>query len=201
MSDILHPWLTGLGRDRTHSSLADFRSGSKPEVSRRTRHVRSTPRADIVRRRAQVRFVPIVLKKSFLTDRRNFSGPPVRSPRRDVRDHIVSQKNDHGPPHRSYGALQQRKHGRSNFREIFGVLRFSTFATVSAISGLMHRSNLTAYSITSSAHPSSDRGIVRSSVLAVLRLVANSIFIGDSGSGSAYDLLVPIRTIVLGGNP
>src|SRR5258705_5148687 len=41
------------------------------------------PRADIVRRRAQVRFVPIVLlKKSFLTDRRNFSGPPVRSPRR-----------------------------------------------------------------------------------------------------------------------
>ncbi len=160
------------------------------------------PRADIVRRRAQVRFVPIVLlKKSFLTDRRNFSGPPVRSPRRDVRDHIVSHKNDHGPPHRSYGALQQRKHGRSNFREIFGVLRFSTFATVSAISGLMHRSNLTAYSITSSAHPSSDRGIVRSSDLAVLRLVANSIFIGDRGRGSACDLLVPIRTIVLGGNP
>jgi hypothetical protein len=30
-----------------------------------------------------------VLKKSFLTDRRNFSGPLVRSARGDVRDHIV----------------------------------------------------------------------------------------------------------------
>jgi hypothetical protein len=70
-----------------------------------------------------------------------------------------------------------------------------------AISGLMHRSNLTAYSITSPARPSSDRGIARSSVLAVLRLMADSIFIGDRGRGSACDLLVPIRTIVLGGNP
>jgi hypothetical protein len=46
-------------------------------------------------------------KKSFLIDRRNFSGPLARSARRDVRDHIVSHKNDHGPRYRSYRALQQ----------------------------------------------------------------------------------------------
>jgi hypothetical protein len=46
-------------------------------------------------------------KKSFLIDRRNFSGPLARSARRDVRDHIVSHKNDHGPRDRSYRALQQ----------------------------------------------------------------------------------------------
>ena len=44
----------------------------------------------------QVRNVPILLKKSFLADERNFSGPLMRSVRDDVRDHIVLHKNDHG---------------------------------------------------------------------------------------------------------
>jgi hypothetical protein len=36
--------------------------------------------------------VPIVLKKSFLGDERNFLGPLMRFARGDVRDHIDSHK-------------------------------------------------------------------------------------------------------------
>jgi hypothetical protein len=53
----------------------------------------------------------------------------------DVRDLIVSHKNDHGPSHRSYKALQPERRLKIRFREIFGVVRFSTFATISANSG------------------------------------------------------------------
>ena len=56
----------------------------------------------------------------------------MRFARADVRDHIVSRKNDQGPSHRSYGPLQRRKGMKIDFREIFGVVRFSTFATLSA---------------------------------------------------------------------
>src|SRR5271168_468559 len=38
------------------------------------------------------------LKKSFLADERNFSGPLMRFARRDVRDHNAFHKNDHGAP-------------------------------------------------------------------------------------------------------
>jgi len=79
-----------------------------------------------------VSFVPIVLKKSFLTDERFFLEPLVRCSCGDVRDHIVSHKNDHRPPHRSYRALQRRRLLKIDIREIFGTARFSTFATVSA---------------------------------------------------------------------
>jgi hypothetical protein len=41
------------------------------------------------------RFAPIVLKKSFSGDERNFLGPLMRFARGDVRDQIVSHKNDH----------------------------------------------------------------------------------------------------------
>jgi hypothetical protein len=47
----------------------------------------------------------IVLKKYFLGDRQNFLGPLMRLASGDVRDHIVSHKNDHGPSYRSYGAF------------------------------------------------------------------------------------------------
>jgi hypothetical protein len=39
-----------------------------------------------------VRFVRILLKKSFWNDDRNFSGPLVRLARADLRGHIVSHK-------------------------------------------------------------------------------------------------------------
>ncbi len=71
--------------------------------------------------------VPIVLKKSFLTDGRIFLGPLVRCSCGDVRDHIVSHKNDHRPPYRSYRALQRRRPLKIDIREIFGIARFFDF--------------------------------------------------------------------------
>jgi hypothetical protein len=56
---------------------------------------------DIAEYGRHVRFVPILLKKSFLADEQNFSGPLMRSARGDVRDHIVLHKNDHGPSYRA----------------------------------------------------------------------------------------------------
>ena len=53
----------------------------------------------------------------------------------DVRDLIVSHKTDHGPAHRRYRALQQWRCLKICFREIFGIVRFSTFATISAKGG------------------------------------------------------------------
>jgi hypothetical protein len=38
-----------------------------------------------------VRFAPILLKTSFLADEPDFSGPPMRFARGDVRDHNVLQ--------------------------------------------------------------------------------------------------------------
>src|SRR6266446_5987350 len=58
-------------------------------------------RADIAQHERDVRKVPILLKKSFLADEQNFSGPLMRSARGDVRDHIVLHKNDHGPSYRA----------------------------------------------------------------------------------------------------
>jgi hypothetical protein len=49
----------------------------------------------------------IVLKKSFLSDGQNFLGPLMRLASGDVRDHIVSHKNDQGPSYRRYGALMR----------------------------------------------------------------------------------------------
>src|SRR6266404_2315966 len=46
----------------------------------------------------QVRFVPILLLKSFWGDEQKFLEPLMRFTSGDVRDHIVSSKIDHGPP-------------------------------------------------------------------------------------------------------
>jgi hypothetical protein len=43
------------------------------------------------------RFAPILLKKSSRGDERNFLELPMRFVRRDVRDHVAFQKNDHEP--------------------------------------------------------------------------------------------------------
>jgi hypothetical protein len=55
----------------------------------------------------------------------------MRFARDDVRDHIVSHKSDHGPSYRRCKALQRQRRLKINFREIFGVVRFSTFSTLS----------------------------------------------------------------------
>jgi hypothetical protein len=57
----------------------------------------------------------------------------MRVVRGDVRDHIVLAKIDRGPSYRRYNALQRQGSLKMNFCEIFGVIRISTFATVSAL--------------------------------------------------------------------
>jgi hypothetical protein len=47
----------------------------------------------------------------------------------DMRDHTVSHASDHGASYGRYAALQWRSRLKISFREIFGVVRFSTFAT------------------------------------------------------------------------
>ena len=44
--------------------------------------------------------------KSFWGDDQNFSGPLMRFARGDMRDHIVSHKNDHGASYGRYAVLQ-----------------------------------------------------------------------------------------------
>jgi hypothetical protein len=95
---------------------------------------------DIAEYGRHVRLVPIVLQKSFLAGDGNFLEPLMRFARGDVTVHIGSHKNDHGPPYPSYRALQRRRRLKIDFREIFGVARFSTFATLSANS--RHRAAL-----------------------------------------------------------
>jgi hypothetical protein len=53
----------------------------------------------------------------------------------DMRDHILSYQNDHRPSYWRRRALRQQERLRIDFREIFRVVRFSTFATISARTG------------------------------------------------------------------
>jgi hypothetical protein len=76
-----------------------------------------------------------VLKKSFWGDAQNFSEPLMPFARGDMRDHIVSHKNDYGASYGRYAVLQWWSRLKISFCEIFGVIRFSTFATLSANSG------------------------------------------------------------------
>jgi hypothetical protein len=56
------------------------------------------PIATELRTSLEVRFVPILLQKSFRGGERKFLEPLMHFTRGDVRDHIVSSKIDHGPP-------------------------------------------------------------------------------------------------------
>src|SRR5215471_15910423 len=75
-------------------------------------------------------------KKSFGGNKRNFIKLLMRFVRSDVRDHIASQKNDHGPSYRHYRASQRRSSPKITICEIFGVVRFSTFSTASVKPGI-----------------------------------------------------------------
>jgi len=54
--------------------------------------------ADLPQSCRYVRFVPILLQKSFWGSGRKFLEPLMRFARGDVRDHIASSEIDHGPP-------------------------------------------------------------------------------------------------------
>src|SRR5580704_256433 len=59
----------------------------------------------------------------------------MRFARGDLRDQIVSYQNDHRPSYWLQRALRLQESLKISFRGIFGVIRFSTFATISAQSG------------------------------------------------------------------
>jgi hypothetical protein len=80
-------------------------------------------------------FWQMLLQKSFLGDGRKFLGPLMRFARGDVGDPHFFARNHHGLSYPRYRALQRYRRLKINFREIFGIVRFSTFATVSALSG------------------------------------------------------------------
>jgi hypothetical protein len=90
------------------------------------------PKATEQRTSWEVSNVPILLQKSFWGDDQNFSGPLMRFARGDMRDHIVSHKTNHGASCWRYGILRFRSRLKINICETFGVVRFSTFATISA---------------------------------------------------------------------
>ncbi len=70
-------------------------------------------------------------KKSFLADERNFSATLVRPMRRNVRDHIESQKNDHRPSYMPYIGLRRPRQRKTDLCEIFEATQLSTFSTAS----------------------------------------------------------------------
>jgi hypothetical protein len=74
-----------------------------------------------------------VLQKSFWGGDQNFSGPLMPFARGDMWDHIVLHKNDHGASYGRYAVLQWRSRLKISFCEIFGVVQFSTFATLSEL--------------------------------------------------------------------
>ena len=123
----------GLARPGEKQMIASMTAWGQTRKWRRL-PVRSVlpPTTDIRRSSEHVRLVPIVLQKSFSGDERNFLGLLMRFVCGDVRGLMVSHKIDHGPAHRRYRALQQWRRLKICFREIFGIVRFSTFATISA---------------------------------------------------------------------
>ncbi|SRR6266404_8343737 len=60
----------------------------------------------------------------------------------DMRDHIVSYQNDLRPSYWRRRALGQQARLRIDFSEILRVVRFSTFATISANNGQNDRTAL-----------------------------------------------------------
>jgi hypothetical protein len=109
----------------------------------------------------------------------------------DVRDLIVSYKNNHGRSYQRYSALHLQRRLKISFCEIFAIVRFSTFATVSANRGLRHRSKQQSYSITSSAVASNVGGTINPNDCAVLRLKMSWNFVGCcSGSSAGF---APLR--------
>jgi len=80
-------------------------------------------------------------KKVFLTGEPNFSAPPVHAARADVGDHLESQEGDHRASYAPDRGLQKRRQANIVFREISKAAQFSTFLTVSAISGPRRCSN------------------------------------------------------------
>jgi hypothetical protein len=102
-------------------------------VGKQSAHLNLSRASDILVLRRDVCFWQILLQKSFGGDERYFPGPLMRFVRGDSRDHILfcaKATTDH-----LIGAKDRcrcRSILNSAFARFFGVVRFSTFATISA---------------------------------------------------------------------
>jgi hypothetical protein len=105
------------------------------EIYRRRRISGSMRIADLELASREVRKVLIVLKKSFWGDERKFLEPLMRFARGDMRDHIVSYKNDHGASYRRYGVFAVAESPKNQLlrdfrhRSIFDFCIIGTFET------------------------------------------------------------------------
>jgi hypothetical protein len=88
---------------------------------------------DVLKAVRDGRFRGDSVEKVFLGDDQNFSGPLMPFARSDMRDHIISHKNDHGASYGRYAVLQWWSRLKIGFCEIFGVVQFSTVATLSRV--------------------------------------------------------------------
>ena len=118
--------LRDVGSARGHERTSDVSRGDPPFVWRALRGAATlmSPRVRSALGRCCRKSLLGGNKQDFLKLLMGF----VRS---DVRDHIASQKNDHGPSYRHYRASQRRGSPKFTICEIFGVVRFSTFSTAS----------------------------------------------------------------------
>jgi hypothetical protein len=91
----------------------------------------SEPDGDLEATGFDFRHGSMLSKKSFGGNKRNFQKLLMRFVRSDVRDHIASQKNDHGPSYRHSRASRRRSSPKITICEIFGIVRFPTFSTAS----------------------------------------------------------------------
>jgi hypothetical protein len=124
-SSAMRLW-TPIAANTTENTSQSFRSLSP---------LRCEPTAvpdSVTDRTRDFRCWQILLQKYFWGRELKFSEPLMRLAPRDVRDRIVSRQNDHRPSYQRHGASQRQRCLEIDFREIFGVVGFSTFATKSA---------------------------------------------------------------------
>src|SRR5665213_4552590 len=94
------------------------------------------------------RFWRIVLKKSDFTSDQNFAEAPAHSSENDVGDRVTDPISTGKPPQALCKALNYQSLVSTGVPRNFAVISFLSFSTLSALSGLMHRSKHHPYSIT-----------------------------------------------------
>jgi hypothetical protein len=132
-----------------------------------------------------VRNVPILLQKSKIERRRKSREGRFLDAPAAARLSGANTKVGRRFGRKRCGPSSRRARSASAVFKIFVLHPKNTFATISATTGLMHRSNLTAYSITSSARSKKASGIVMPSAFAVVRLTTSSKVVGCSTGRSA----------------
>src|SRR6267142_6957403 len=93
------------------------------------------PKADSRRTSPVVRFVPIVLQKSFCGMGLKFSEAWARRLNNDVGDHVATRQTHRRFWQRVCGSIERRWSLVSFFGENLAAVAFGTFATLSAPSG------------------------------------------------------------------